>query len=280
MTDKAKAATGTAKKATPKTAEIPQTIYAALAQFQSQCPAIKKDSEAGTKFKYKYGSLPHVLDEIKTHMAAAGLGFTQPIVTDKIGDEPREFIKTILFHVVDENTIESMMELPDFKFDQMNVMQSKGSIITYLRRYAIMSILGIVAEEDDNDAQGDGKKAKKSTYKAKDGAKAQPTTQAVEKPWLNPEEGGNPNPTWTQAVKYLADGGTIDDVKKKYRIGKNNEERLLNEALTFDDLPFDREAAEIASTENVGADELQGGPGETPTDGPNTLFDEQGGDNG
>jgi hypothetical protein len=162
MTDKAKAATGTAKKSTPKAAEIPQTLYAGLAFFQSQCPAIKKDSEAGTKFKYKYGSLPHVLDEIKPHMAAAGLGFTQPIVMEDAGEGAvREVIRTVLFHVIDEETIESQIELPDFKFDQMNVMQSKGSIITYLRRYAIMSLLGIGDQDHP-----EGSNVRKSRRKA------------------------------------------------------------------------------------------------------------------
>lgn len=252
------------KKPAAKTATPPATLFAALAQFQSQCPAIKKDSEAGTKFKYKYGSLPHVLDEIKTHMAAAGLGFTQPIVTV----DEKEFIKTILFHVADDKTLESMIELPDFKFDQMNVMQSKGSIITYLRRYALMSILGIVAEEDDNDAQGDGKKTAKSTSKATTQPQGQPDTQAAEKPWLNPEIGGKTNVAWTKAVKYLADGGKIGDIKKKYRIGKNNEERLLNESLAY---------SEPTQGVDEPANELDAALGETPgPDQPNTLFDAQG----
>ena len=30
-------------------------FYKAFAKFQNEVPVIKKDSEAGTKFKYKYG---------------------------------------------------------------------------------------------------------------------------------------------------------------------------------------------------------------------------------
>lgn len=267
MEEKKKTAAKVTAKETGDKVPVTETIYQGLALFQSQCPPIKKDSEAGTKFKYKYGSLPHVLEQIKPYMAAAGLGFTQPIVMDRGPEGPIELIKTILFHVVDEETIESQMELPDFKFDQMNVMQSKGSIITYLRRYAIMSILGIVAEEDDNDAQGDGKKVTAPAASGK--------TDAL--PWLNPE----PKDKWNAALKYLADGGKIGKIKSKYRLSKVNEERLLNEAITFDDLPFDRqdaEDAEIFSTEGIGADEPQADPGEVRHDGPNTLFDEQGKD--
>jgi hypothetical protein len=51
--------------------------------------------------------------------------------------------------------------------------------------------------------------------------------------------------------------------KSKYRLGKNNEERLLNEALTFDDLPFDRQAAEEAEIESTEAGEM-GSVGHNP----------------
>jgi len=285
MEDKKKPAAKTAKKPDGPGANMPQTLYAGLAQFQSQCPAITKDSKTevltkkGGKYSYKYGSLPHVLEQIKPHMAAAGLGFTQPIEMLANGGEA---IRTILFHVVDEETIESQIELPDFKFDQMNVMQSKGSIITYLRRYAIMSILGIVAEEDDNDAQGDGKKTTKPKPVAKSQTPAPAKPQEPKKPWLNPEVDGKPNPKWNKALKYLADGGKIGDIKAKYQIGKNNEERLLNDAITFDDLPFDRkdaEDAEILSTEGDGPnnplDEALNNGEVTPGE-PNKLFDDQG----
>ena len=271
------AKTETAAKGTAKEVELmPANIYAALAQFQSQCPMIRKDTttkvktKSGGEYSYKYGSLPHVLEQIKPHMAAAGLGFTQPIELLENGGEA---IRTILFHVMDDKTIESQIELPDFKFDQMNVMQSKGSVITYLRRYAIMSVLGIVAEDDDNDAQGDGKKVSKqsNTGSAPADKILSGKSKVAEKPYLNPE----PKDKWLAAVKYLADGGTIDEIKRKYRLGKNNEERLLNEALTFDDLPFDRQAAEEAEIVSTEPGEMERSDGIIP-DAPNTLFDEQG----
>ncbi len=243
------------KKQLPK-----EGIANALGEFQNACPAISKEKTAkGTKFSYKYGSLPHILETIKPHMKKANLSFTQTMDL-LVNVEGGETLKTTLFHSLSGETIESTMILPDFKFDQMNLMQSKGSVITYLRRYALMSILGIVTEEDDNDAQGSGKKNTKATSTPK-----VTKPKAADKPYLNPE----PKDVWLKAVKFLADGGTIDEIKTKYRIGKNNEERLLNEALTFDDLPFDRrdaEDAEILSTETP----------EVKPNEPNKLFDEQG----
>jgi len=258
MTDAKKPAANTA---TGKNAEIPATIYAALAYFQSIVPPIAKGDTAGTgNFKYKYGSLPDIMETIKPHMAAAGLGFTQPIETD---EDRREVIRTILFHVQDDRTIESTIVLPSIEFKGMNVVQSKGSVITYLRRYSLMSILGIVTDDDDNDAAGTTQPKGATTNAPKTGEKPAPTADS--KPWLNPEVDGKPNPKWNEALKYLADGGTIEKVKTKYKIGKNNEERLLNDALAFDDLPFDRQAVDEATVVDESTDD--------PVDVPNTLFD-------
>lgn len=218
-----------------KTDEKITGIVTALGIFQNEVPAISKSSEAGTgNFKYKYGSLPHIIEAIKPHMKKAGLVFTQPIVTR----EGVEYISTILYHTKTGEKIESKIALPQVEFKGMNIVQSKGAIITYMRRYALMSILGLVTDDDDNDAQGETATKQKS----------EPVNKAAELPWLNP----SPPEKWNAALKYLADGGKITEIKKKYRIGKNNEEKLLNEAMTFDDLPFERQSvedAEILSTE-------------------------------
>jgi hypothetical protein len=252
------------------------SIWSALADFQSKCPAIAKDSTAGQgSFKYKYGSLPMIIEVIKPHMKSAGLVYTQPIVLTEHG----EAIRTILSHRDGGEVIQSETLLKEVEFRGMNEIQSKGSVITYLRRYALLSILGIVPEDDDNDAAGETsrKSAPKSkstnptnkAAKPQNSAPAEATTAKSEdsKPWLNPKDGGKENPLWLKAVKYLADGGTMDEIKKKYRVGKANESKLQEQALTFDDLPFDRKAVEEAEV----VDEVNVAPGE-----PNVLFDTQG----
>jgi len=245
-TEKAKEdSTGKAgtKKAEAKTVKT-ASLYAALAVFQQSCPAITKEKTAGEgKWSYKYGSLPHIIEAIKPHLKKAGLVFSQPIVTR----EGVEYIITNLVHVDSSEMIDSKIGLPQVEFKGMNVVQAKGAIITYMRRYALMSILGLVTEEDDTDAAGEAKpKSKGAAASAKD-----------DKPWLNPEKGGQITDTWKKAVKYLADGGKVAEIKAKYRISKANEERLLNEAMTYDDLPFDRQEAEAqegAAGEQVNMD--------------------------
>jgi len=209
-------------------------IVTALGIFQNEVPAISKSSEAGQgNFKYKYGSLPHIIEAIKPHMKKAGLVFTQPIVWR----DGNEFIHTTLYHTKTGEKIDSKMLLPEVEFKGMNIVQAKGAIITYMRRYALMAILGLVTDDDDTDAQGQTEPKKKS----------EPSVKADELPWLNP----SPPEKWNAALKYLADGGKIAEIKKKYRIGKNNEEKLLNEAMTFDDLPFDRKDVEDAEIEST-----------------------------
>ncbi len=203
--------------------ETPITgIVKALAAFQAECPAIKKDSKAGSgNYSYKYGSLPHVLEVIKPHMKKAGLCFTQPIVTR----EGVEYILTIVYDVKTGEKLESKMELTKMEMKGMNVVQAKGSVITYLRRYALMSILGLVSEDDDTDAAGEEKKTSKGA--------AAPTTETKDKPWLNPKIQGKTNHAWLKAVRFLAKDGTIEQVKTKYRISKANEQTLLNESMEY-----------------------------------------------
>ena len=217
-------------------------IIQALAKFQKECPAIKKDSTAGTeKFSYQYGSLPHILEIIQPHLEKAKLTFTQPISWR----EGKQFLYTKLYHLESGECIESKVEIPDVQFQGMNPFQSFGSGVTYLRRYALISVLGIVPDEDDNDAQG---KAEKKSDKP-----AEP-----EKPWLNREvRKGSSELTeaWTKAVAYLAkDEGTIADIKKKYRISKKNEEDLKNEALAYSDIPgLNKEPGELFTDNEEGA---------------------------
>ena len=71
-----------------------------------------------------------------------GLCFTQPITMR----DGKEYIDTYIVHAASAQYIISSVELPNVSFQAMNEVQSKGAIISYMRRYAIMSILGLVTE--------------------------------------------------------------------------------------------------------------------------------------
>lgn len=202
-----------------------KNIIKALAEFQKLCPAIKKDSEAkvttkgGAKYSYKYGSFPYILEVIKPHLEKAGLMFTQPLSLD----EGKRCIITNIYHIESCESIQSVVDIPEVEFAGMNIYQAMGSGITYLRRYALMSVLGIVAEEDDNDAQGD--QVKKPAAKAKPKDKVELAPMVFDKPNIN----------WKKAVDYIVKGGAVADIEKKYKLSEDNKKLLIKES---DDILF------------------------------------------
>ncbi|HUV00527.1 MAG TPA: ERF family protein [Bacteroidales bacterium] len=127
----------------------------ALAAFQKECPALRKDSTAkGVKFSYNYASLPVILEVVNPILQKHGLVFAQPLTESGI--------KTILFHLESGETLESETNIPRVELSQMNAFQSAGCGITYFRRYALCSLLGIVSD-DDTDAAGEQKVIKDAT---------------------------------------------------------------------------------------------------------------------
>lgn len=121
-----------------------ENIYSSLAKFQQECPVIHK----GTKgYGYSYADLPTIFNVIMPLLKKNNLGFTQLID----GAE----IRTILFHTISGDTIESCAAIPqDVQLKGMNAFQVYGSAITYFRRYALSSLLGIITDKD-TDAGGE-----------------------------------------------------------------------------------------------------------------------------
>jgi len=133
-------------------------IYKSLAAFQQECPTIHK----GTKgYGYTYADLPAIFEVINPLLAKHNLGFTQLI--------EKQSIRTILFHIEEGTTLESITEIPqDVTLKGMNDYQVLGSAITYIRRYALSAMLGIVTDKD-NDAAGEQKPKPKAKANFKEG---------------------------------------------------------------------------------------------------------------
>jgi len=113
-------------------------LFKNLAAFQQECPVIHKGTQG---YGYTYADLSQILTVINPLLKKHNLGFTQLILEDKI--------KTILFETKNGEFIESFISIPqNVKLAKMNEFQVLGSAITYLRRYALSSILGIVTDKD------------------------------------------------------------------------------------------------------------------------------------
>lgn len=123
-----------------------KNLFKAIADFQQEVPVIHKGN-AG--YGYSYADLPAIFTVINPLMKKHGLGFMQPIMGDTL--------KTVVFHVESGETIESLTEIPkNVQLKGMNDFQVLGSAITYIRRYALSSLLGLVTDKD-TDAGGEQK---------------------------------------------------------------------------------------------------------------------------
>ena len=121
-----------------------KNLYKSLANFQQEVPTIHKATQG---FGYTYADLTAIYKVINPLMKKNGLGFTQLLQDNKM--------VTIVFHIESGETIESRTDIPmNVQLKGMNDFQVMGSAITYLRRYSLSSVLGLVTDKD-TDAGGE-----------------------------------------------------------------------------------------------------------------------------
>jgi hypothetical protein len=117
-------------------------IAAALAKAQGQMTGALKDA-ANPFFKSKYADLASVWEACRTPLATNGIAVVQsPTV-----NEMRVSLDTLLVHTSGQwirNSLSCAV-----KDDSPQVI---GSATTYLRRYALQSLVGVAAEDDDGEA--------------------------------------------------------------------------------------------------------------------------------
>lgn len=119
-----------------------KNLIKSLSEFQSECPVIHKDTKG---HNYTYADLPQIFSIINPLLKKHGLCFTQLLENDGL--------RTILFHVESGEQMEAFTLIPKVKLGAMNEYQSYGSGVTYYRRYALSSMLGLVTDKD-TDASG------------------------------------------------------------------------------------------------------------------------------
>lgn len=114
-----------------------ESLAKALSQFQGKIGNVIFDSN-NPFFKSKYASLSAIVNTAKPLLAQCGLSVSQ-----LVGGNCS--VTTILMHGSGE-WIRDTLTLEPVKKDP----QGYGSAITYARRYAYASILGIVSDDDDD----------------------------------------------------------------------------------------------------------------------------------
>jgi hypothetical protein len=116
----------------------------AMAKAQADMPNPPKDS-VNPHFKSRYADLATVRDTVTPHLTKHGLAVIQ--LPCELDDHPA--LTTILTHTSGE-WVETTIRLRPGKLDPQGV----GSALTYARRYALQSVCGVAAEDDDDGNQG------------------------------------------------------------------------------------------------------------------------------
>lgn len=117
-------------------------IAAALVKAHAEINGVVK-SATNPFFKSKYATLEAVTDAIKAPLLKHGIVVVQGVQDAENGVA----IETMLLHSSGQ-WISSTLRLPASKEDA----QGYGSAITYGRRYGLMAICGVPAEDDDGNA--------------------------------------------------------------------------------------------------------------------------------
>jgi len=125
-----------------KTSESIGELAKALAAFQGEVKQPEKSAD-NPFFKSKYVPLESVVDAINKFGPKHGLSFTQwPMVHEngRIG------VATLLMH----SSGEWIEYDPVFMKSEKDTAQAAGSVISYLKRYALSAVFGITSDEDDD----------------------------------------------------------------------------------------------------------------------------------
>ena len=121
-----------------------KNLAMALKKAQSEMGEVKFDA-TNPFLKNRYASLGAVIQASKDALTRNGLAVSQPAISDGNGVG----ITTLLMHESGE-WIETAITLPISEEKGKSQAQVAGSIISYLRRYSLASLLNLYSDEDND----------------------------------------------------------------------------------------------------------------------------------
>lgn len=115
-----------------------KNIYEKLALVQEEVGTMQKDTKG---YNYKYFDINQLLEKLQPILKKHNLAVFQPIIDNSV--------MTIIMDVSGyQNAFGSEMK-SSIKLPEGVKPQDMGSAITYYRRYSLVSLLAIQAEDDD-----------------------------------------------------------------------------------------------------------------------------------
>lgn len=164
-----------------------------ILDFQTKVRTVEKNQ---TGYGYKYASLEQIISSISQPLEETKLIYYHSVRDD--------YMVCSIIDVDSGESIESITPMVKLDLKGLNSVQSLGAVMTYLRRYTLISALGLVTDEDT------------------DGVYT-PTQKVTEdKPWLNPIlKDGQLTPQGEKMIDSISNLGakkTIELAEKKYKI--------------------------------------------------------------
>lgn len=151
-----------------------QNLAQALANFHGEVGKILKLSDA----QYgKYADLATVLGAVAPVLSKHGLAVTQTFMPFEFGASTC-LLRTTLMHSSGES-VNSDLLMPSTD-GQRNALHAFGAATTYLRRYALLALLNLAAEDDDGQSFGQEQSEEiKPVAKAVTGTQPKPHKRTV-----------------------------------------------------------------------------------------------------
>lgn len=138
------------------TTKVECAAYKALAKAQSEIGVVFKDA-VNPHFRSRYASLSAVLASVLPALNDNGFSVTQ--TPDYSPDDGTVFVYTVLRHEAG-HVIEGTTRGP---IGKRRDIQSFGSCVTYLRRYALLAMLGIAVDDDTDGNQAAARRTPPTT---------------------------------------------------------------------------------------------------------------------
>ena len=162
-----------------RTSESLAGIATALSKAQGEMPAAVRDAE-NTHLRNRYATLGSVISTASPILARHGLSFIQ------MPSEAESGFMALTTRILHESGewIEDTMRVA-VPVSKLSEVQAAGSMLTFLRRYALSAALGIITHDDDGNG---GQQAAQATSKPAQRAQAlgnQKTATVVEKAPVN-----------------------------------------------------------------------------------------------
>jgi ERF superfamily len=143
-----------------------QAFTRALADFQNDCPIIKKTKKVmnkdGRTVRYVYAPIDAIVEQIKKPLAVNGFSYTFTVQND----ESMITATAKVTHKLGWSET-STFSIPVDKEGYMTAPQKIASALTFAKRYALCNALGISTGDEDTDATDVGKEPDVKSLKSK-----------------------------------------------------------------------------------------------------------------